>query len=95
MSQSATAGVSDFVSREEAREKRDREREEEREKRERRERKRDDETEETRSRTEALRDDTPKRHPELVSGTLFFLRIGWWTVDGQHSLQQRSAGFHS
>ena len=72
MSQSATAGVSDFVSREEAREKRDREREEEREKRrERRERKRDDETEETRSRIGALRDDTPKRHPELVSGSLF------------------------
>ena len=38
-----------------------------------------------------LRDDTPKRHPELVSGSLFFLRIGWWTVDGQrclHSVQR-------
>ena len=53
----------------------ERERENGREEREREngreEREREDETEETRSRTRALRDDTPKRHPELVSGSLF------------------------
>jgi len=34
--------------------------------------------------------DHRSRSVPIFGDLCFFLRIGWWTVDGQHSLQQRA-----